>query len=210
MAEQLSKHLIGSWSILEHPFEMQSTRALFNSRAATWDQLHTHDPAKISLMLALSDLSPGMDFLDVGCGTGVLEPYLLRYQPRRVIAVDFAEKMIEIARKKLQDPRVEFLCADVFSLQGELCDCCFLYNAFPHFSDPHRLLEHLFTLIRPGGRLSISHTRGKAGDAYLGQVLYGHPVHPNQGLVNLMRPYFHVDATVDNGALFFISGTRRA
>lgn len=188
---------------------MRNTRALFNSRAASWDTSHTQDPEKINLMLTLSDLTEGMDLLDVGCGTGVLEPYLLQYKPRRVVAVDFAEKMIDIAREKLRDSRVEFVCADVFALLGPICHCCFLYNAYPHFPDPHRLLEHLAGLIHPGGRLTISHARGKAGDAFQGQVLCGHPVQPNQGLVNLMRPFFHVDAAVDNGAIFLVSGLRR-
>ena len=188
---------------------MSDTKDLFNRRAFTWDRAHTHDPEKIELMLTLSDLRDGMDFLDVGCGTGVLEPYLLARNPSRVLAVDFAENMIAVARQKIHDSRVEFICADIFSLSGHICDCCFLYNAYPHFDDPARLLAHLSTLIRPGGRLSISHNRGKAGDIYMGQTLCGVPVHPNQALVSLMRPYFYVDATVDNNTLFFISGLLR-
>lgn len=188
---------------------MVDSRNLFNNRAAHWDALHPQDPEKIRLILALSDLAQGMDLLDVGCGTGALEPFLLEYQPHRVIGVDFADKMIEVAKENLSDPRVLFLCIDIFQLSGELCDCCFLYNAFPHFPDPHRLLAHLDTLIRPGGRLTISHNRGKADEVFTGQSLMGHPVHPNQGLVNLMRPYFHVDAAIDNNALLLISGTKR-
>ena len=188
---------------------MQNTRVYFNKRASGWDKTQTHDPKKIKLMLALSDLREGMDILDVGCGTGVLEPYLLRHRPRRVVAVDFAENMISIARQKITDRRVEFVCADIFALVGPICDCCLLYNTYPHFGDPNRLLAHLSSLLRPGGRLSISHVRGKSGETYKGQTLCGVPVHPNQALVNLMRPYFHVDATVDNNALFFISGVLR-
>ena len=188
---------------------MSNTKSLFNRRAATWDSSHTHDPEKIELMLALSDLHEGMDFLDVGCGTGVLEPYLLALNPRRILAVDFAENMLAVARRKIQDARAKFICADVFTLSGAICDCCFLYNAYPHFDQPGQLIAHLATLLRPGGRLSISHTRGKAGESYMGQTLFGVPVHPNQALVGLMRPYFHVDATVDNNTLFLVSGVLR-
>jgi len=188
---------------------VSGTKSLFNRRAATWDSSHMHDPDKIELMLALSDLREGMDFLDVGCGTGVLEPYLLAYNPRRIYAVDFAENMLVVAREKNHDARVKFVCADIFTMSGAICDYCFLYNAYPHFDEPEQLLAHIATLLRPGGRLSISHTRGKTGDAYMGTTLCGVPVHPNQALVGLMRPYFHVDATVDNNALFFISGVLR-
>ncbi|MDR2909454.1 MAG: class I SAM-dependent methyltransferase [Oscillospiraceae bacterium] len=188
---------------------MMDRRALFNSRAASWDHAHTHDPDKIELMLSLSDLRQEMDFLDVGCGTGVLEPYLIAYNPRRVLAVDFAEKMIAIAREKIYDRRIEFVCADIYALFGPLADCCFLYNAYPHFDDPGRLISHIATLLRPCGRLTISHTRGKADGSFKGLTFCGAPVHPNQALVALMNPFFHVDATVDNNALFLISGIKR-
>ena len=185
------------------------TRDLFNRRAGAWDKSHTNDPEKIALMLSLCDLRPGMDFLDVGCGTGVLVPHLLAHRPGRILAVDFAENMIALAREKVEDSRVEFLCADIFTLTGRVFDCCFLYNTFPFFSEPDRLVDHLATLLRPGGRLCISHSRGKAGESYMGQTLCGAPVHPNQAIVGLMRPHFHVDATVDNNALFLISGILR-
>ncbi|MCL2580095.1 MAG: class I SAM-dependent methyltransferase [Oscillospiraceae bacterium] len=188
---------------------MGDTKDLFNRRAAAWDKSHTNDPEKIELMLTLSDLRPGMDFLDVGCGTGVLAPYLLACDPGMVLAVDFAENMIEIAKEKVSDPRLTFLCTDVYALTSQAFDCCFLYNALPFFSEPDRLIGHLASLLRPGGRLSVSHSRGKAGESYIGQTLCGAPVHPVQGLAGLMRPYFHVDATIDNNALFFISGVLR-
>ncbi len=188
---------------------MLTTRGLFNRRAQTWDAAHTHDPEKIRLILALSGLVEGMDMLDVGCGTGVLVPYLLEYAPRRVVAVDFADRMIKIAREKVSDPRVEFVCTDVFRLIGAICDCCFLYNSFPHFPDPHRLLAHLALLVRPGGRLVISHSRGKADGVFKGERLFGAPVHPNQALVGLLRPYFRVDTSIDTEALFLVAGIRK-
>lgn len=188
---------------------MDNAKDLFNRRAAVWDKSHTADPERIKLMLALSNLRAGMDFLDVGCGTGVLEPYLLAFEPGRIIAVDFAEKMIETARNKNNDSRIEYICADVFSLSGKMADCCFLYNSYPYFDDPARLLSHLATLIRPGGRLSISHTRGKAGEGYIGQTLFGEPTYPNQALVGLMRPHFYVDVSVDSSVLFLTSGIVR-
>ena len=185
---------------------MGDTRDLFNRRAAVWDRAHTNDPEKIRLMLSLSDLQPGMDCLDVGCGTGVLTPYLLAYHPNRVLGVDFAENMIALAKEKETDARLQFLCADIFSLTGRNFDCCFLYNAFPFFSEPDRLLAHLATLLRPGGRLSISHTRGKAGGSQ--PTLCDTPI-PLQGLAGLMQPHFQIDAAIDNNALFFISGRAR-
>lgn len=183
---------------------MYKTRAFFNAHAAAWDLKAMHNPENIKTMLRLSDLKPGCCILDVGCGTGILEPYLLDYEPSMILAVDFAENMITHAREKLSNPSVEFVCADFYELTGLAFDVCFFLNAFPHFPDPNRVVAHLTKLLKPGGRVTISHSQGKSGDAQ-GVLI---PMLPAQGLLNLLRPYFRLDVMVDNNVMFMISGTK--
>jgi len=183
---------------------MYETRAFFNERAAAWDSKSMHDPENLWTMLRLSDLKPGCCILDVGCGTGVLEPYLLKYEPSMILAVDFAENMIVRAREKLKNPCVEFVCADFYDISGLAFDACFFLSAFPHFPDPERVVLHLTRILKAGGRITISHTQGKSGDAT--GIL--EPMLPAQGLLNLLRPYFRIDVIIDNNVLFMISGTK--
>ena len=184
---------------------MYDTRDFFNDRARVWDKVTTQDPEKLCVMLILSDIRPDSVVLDIGCGTGALEPYLLAYAPARVIAVDFAEKMIQAAKEKLDHPSVEFVCADLFDLKDIQCDNCFFVSSFPHFAEPERAVAHATTLIRPGGRLTISNVQGK----YCGQSADIHrPLLPAQGLINLLRPYYRLDVIIDNRALFLISGVK--
>ena len=50
-------------------------------------------------------------FVDLGCWTGVLlEEVLRQAAPRRVLAVDAVPELLEIARSRVDDPRVSFEC----------------------------------------------------------------------------------------------------
>ena len=61
---------------------------------------------------------PGSRVLDAGCGTGRVTAALLERLPRgRVIAVDGAPSMIEEARRRLPAGRVEFMVADLATLE---------------------------------------------------------------------------------------------
>lgn len=184
---------------------MYDTKAFFNQRAPVWDRTNTRDPEQLQVMLYLSDLRRDSVILDVGCGTGVLEPLLVAYEPQSVIAIDFAEKMIEVAKVKFQHPLVEFQCADLFDLTDIRCDYCFFVSTFPHFSDPEAALLHTNRLIKPGGRIVISNIQGK----YCGNsadIL--NPLLPAQTLLNLLRPYYRLDILIDNRTMFLVSGTK--
>lgn len=185
---------------------MYDTKSFFNDRAGVWDSLaETQDAEKICVMLLLSDIQPNSVILDIGCGTGSLEPYLLAYSPSRVLAVDFAPNMISEAKLKFQHPNVEFLCADLFDLRDLQVDHCFFVRTFPHFPDPREAVEHTNTLLRPGGRITISNVQGKYCGASA-DIL--NPLLPAQSLINLLRPYYRLDVIIDNRAMFLISGIK--
>jgi demethylmenaquinone methyltransferase/2-methoxy-6-polyprenyl-1,4-benzoquinol methylase len=187
---------------------MADTKALFNRAAPLWDQKEAgRDRQTIDIMLRLSNMRPGLRLLDAGCGTGVLEPFLLAYQPERIYAVDFAENMIRVAREKYTDERIEYICLDFYGLSPKryACDLCLFYNAFPYFDDAGRVAAHAAQLLRPGGRLTISHTQGKqAADDLHTRGL------PAPGLINALSPYFRLDVLVDNDVMLLVSGIRLA
>jgi SAM-dependent methyltransferase len=67
--------------------------------------------------LAWTDVPPGLEWLDVGCGTGVLtETVLQAAAPRRVIGVDLSAAFVEYARDHIQDSRAAFEVADARAL----------------------------------------------------------------------------------------------
>jgi len=68
-----------------------------------------------------SSLSKESLILDVACGVGYLEDYLLRKGFTRVKAIDISEEQIQMAKKNLSkqghqwNNKIEFQCVDVFN-----------------------------------------------------------------------------------------------
>ena len=67
-----------------------------------------------------------------------------------------SSEMVKIAKEKF--PEAEVICGDVLECRiEEKFDAIMIYNAFPHFSDPEKLIERLSLLTEKSGRLSIAH-----------------------------------------------------
>ena len=135
--------------------------AYFDRCAPQWDARMVTDDGKINGILDAAGVREHDVVLDVACGTGVLFPYYLNRNVARVIGVDISPEMAKIAASKLHDPRIEVLCGDMETIPVRMqCDCCVIYNAFPHFEEPERLINRLARWVKPGGRLTVAHSMG--------------------------------------------------
>ena len=187
--------------------------AYFDRAAKRWDAHMVTDERKIEAILDAAGICPGATVLDVACGTGVLFPYYLRRDVARVIGVDVSSEMVRIAKGKTTDPRVEVLCGDMETLPvRRLCDCCVIYNAFPHFRDPERLIRRLAQWVKPGGRIAVAH--GMSLEA-LRRHHAGRAEHVSRDmmetaeLAELLAPWFHVEQMVSDEEKYIVSGVRK-
>ena len=99
--------------------------------------------------------------MDVACGTGVLFPDYLKRNVGSLTAVDISPEMVKIAQRKF--PEVTVFCGDVEAVDfGRKFDCIVVYNAFPHFPEPEKLIETLSGLLKSGGRLTVAHGMSRA------------------------------------------------
>ncbi len=142
-------------------------RVYFNEKAATWDKtVAERDSTKLERMAKRLKIKLGSIVLDVGTGTGVFIHFLLREMGKggRIIALDFAEKMLRRARAKGFNGNIDYLCADVTNipLGNEIFDIIVCYSSFPHFQDKSRALAEMNRVIKRGGRLLICHTSSRA------------------------------------------------
>ena len=141
----------------------QDVISFFDRLAPQWDaDMIRHDDI-ISFILDNAQVGPGKDVLDVACGTGVLIPDYLSRNVASVTAVDIAPEMVKICRSKFPQENVAVLCGDVETLPiDKKFDCVMVYNAFPHFPEPARLIERLSALVKEGGTLTIAHGMSRA------------------------------------------------
>ncbi|OGN99192.1 MAG: hypothetical protein A2Y58_02005 [Chloroflexi bacterium RBG_13_51_52] len=139
------------------------SKDFFNSRAATWDDKATEkDESRLKTMAARLDIKPGTTVLDVGTGTGVFVPFLLKKIGRQgeLVCLDFAEEMLKIAEAKNFKGNIRYLCADIEEsrLAGSTFDAAVCYSVFPHFQDKPKALKEIHHLLKKNGRLFICHT----------------------------------------------------
>ena len=94
----------------------------------------------------------------------------------------------------------------------ETFDVVMVYNAFPHFPDPARLIARLAGLVKPGGRLSVAHGMSRAAiDGHHSGA--AHPV--SNGLMHedelraLLAPYCDVDICISDERMYQVAGIRR-
>ena len=142
------------------------SRMYFNGKAAIWDEIVAErDITKLQRMSQRLNIEPGSRLLDVGTGTGVFTPFLLSKVGRngRIIALDFAAKMLERAGAKSFDGNIDYLCADVTNipLVDEIFDVVVCYSSFPHFQDKLTALTEINRVTKGGGKLLICHTSSR-------------------------------------------------
>lgn len=137
-------------------------REFFNERAEMWDEISLHDMGIVKYIASLLELKGGERILDVGTGTGVMIPFYESYlTDGSIIALDYSEKMIEVAKRKYPietNPAVTYRVGDLYDIADRDCyDTVVCYSCFPHFPDKERAIETLSRVLRRGGTLMVSH-----------------------------------------------------
>ena len=157
----------------------QKVATFFDRLAPEWDARMVIDEAKLNFILDAAGVKKEAVVLDVACGTGVLFPYYLRRSVAQVIGVDISAEMARIAAQKVDDPRVEVICGDIETIPvRRRCDCCVVYNAFPHFEDPLHL-----PVLSAGSRWAVDRCpRHEPGSATATPYRRGRPCFPGDAL----------------------------
>ena len=131
----------------------------FDRCAPTWDAEMIKSDVKIGKILDNVEIAAGMDILDVACGTGVMFDYYLERDVASVTGIDISPEMAKIAAEKYAaEAKVQVICGDVEEYPFDRkFDRIVVYNAFPHFPYPKRLIKILAGLLKENGRLTVAH-----------------------------------------------------
>ncbi len=182
----------------------------FDRLAPDWDAELIRNDEIVDMILDNAGVTAGKDVLDVACGTGVLFPDYLKREVASVTGIDISPKMAEIAGAKFAQEQVKVLCGDVETADfGRQFDCIVVYNAFPHFPDPERLLRTLSGLLKPGGTLTVAHGMSREKiDAHH----HGTAHHVSNGLMSaddlaaIFQKYVTVTTVLSDDRMYQVAG----
>jgi SAM-dependent methyltransferase len=107
--------------------------------------------------LAWLALPAGLDWLDVGCGTGALTATVLSIAgPGSVVGIDPAGGFIDHARDAIVDPRARFLVGDArwLSLEDASVDVAISGLVLNFIPDPALAAAEMRRVVRPGGTVA--------------------------------------------------------
>ena len=148
----------------------ESQRAHFNDRQRqAFDASYAHflvplpDEVveRMGRIIAAATLRAGETVLDVGTGTGALIPQIQNYRPGRIVACDLSGKMLDQVAERY--PAVERHQCDIcdLALAAESVDVVFMNGMYGNIADKAKALKNIVRMLRPGGRVVISHPEGR-------------------------------------------------
>lgn len=194
--------------------EKKDVIEFFDRCAPTWDAQMIKSDAIIGKILDNAEVGENMDILDVACGTGVMFDYYLQRGVSSVTGIDIAPEMAKIATEKYaEDDKVQVICGDV---EGTSFDRKFdrivVYNAFPHFPQPKRLIKTLAGLLKEEGRLTVAHGASREAidhhhSGAASKVSNG--LMAADSLKKLFDPYLQVEIVISNDRMYQVSGVKR-
>ncbi len=189
--------------------KLQDIINFFDSRAKNWDTVNAQNQQVIDKILDLGDIKDGVSVLDVACGTGVL---FSDYQKRnaKVTGIDISPEMVKIAKEKF--PEYEIICDNALTYDfGKQFDRIMIFNAYPHFESPEKLIENLTKSLKIGGRFSIAHgaSREEIQKCHSGEAKTISLDLPEAEIVaKLMSKHLKVDIIISDSQMYMISGIK--
>ena len=151
-----------------YSLDQQQMRRNFSRAAAGYDAAAVLQREVAKRMLERLELMRARPevIVDIGCGTGYASAVLLKkYRKARLIGLDIAAPMLQIARKRVpwlskihHLHKIHWLCADAvcLPLADASCDMLFSNLMLQWCVEPDRLLAEFRRVLKPGGLLMFS------------------------------------------------------
>ncbi len=191
--------------------DKETIRDFFNIFASSWDNEPIAEKEILNSILDNGGIKENIDVLDVACGTGVLFPYYLERKVKSITAVDLSPEMVKIAKSKF--PQADVICGDAENLTfPHQFDVIMIYNAFPHFPEPEKVIENLSKALKSGGKITIAHGMSKKelDEIHMKSAGKVSNILPEcEELAEMLKPYFDVDIMISNDKMYQVTGTKK-
>ncbi len=169
-------------------------------------------PERLKKIVASARIAKGDVVLDVGTGTGILVPLIKKYEPDTIFACDLSDVMLAHLQK--QYPYAKTIAADIrdLALPDGSIDVVFMNACYPNIVDKGSSFANTSRIMKPGGRMVISHPLGKS---FVGLLKQKSPFplddFPEESEAEgLLEPYgFDITDFVDEEKLYILVATKR-
>ncbi len=151
------------------PDKSRRVRAMFNAIAGRYELVNRvcslgRDASWRRKAVAMADISPQDDVIDIACGTGDFTRTLAAAGPRCVVGVDFAHQMLLRAGSR-PHPGIHWCESDALRLpfaggSFSVASCAFGIRNFQEFLPG---LAEIRRVLKPGGRIVILEFSQPAG-----------------------------------------------
>lgn len=136
----------------------------FDKAASSWDEKFRTPKLSFFLekLVPQFELRTGQTVLDVGTGTGVLIPYLVKAvgPSGSVTSIDCSEKMVQICRRKhsrLKNVNIKVGNIEEDTFPPGTFDTVVCFGVFPHIDNKTKALQNINSTLKPKGKLVIAH-----------------------------------------------------
>lgn len=167
----------------------------FNCHASTWDTHTTPELLQaIETLLDRVHLNERDIIVDVGCGTGILVPYLRQRTNNKstLIEIDLSPQMVYIGSTKFSYPDCLWTVVDThfLPLTDECVDTVICFAVFPHLINKSQALAEHHRVLKPGGQWVMCHTRSSQEinkfHRQIGGVVQSHLIPPYTEMESLL------------------------
>ena len=146
----------------EEQIKSDARRAFFDAHAHGWEErgYPADVRGRLEVLVDCFGIEPGEKILDVGCGEGVLVPYLLdRLGPSGfVVELDNSLEMLKgAARKSARQIQCVWAGVETLPLVDADFDRGICFASFPHFANPVKALKQIHRVLKSAGTLVIAH-----------------------------------------------------
>jgi len=192
----------------------------YDSLAAEWDLMFTVEDLELLGFIADSrlEVGPGMDILDIGCGTGILFDMLRRKVGDKgsIVGIDFSIEMARKAHRNFPFRNVNVVDADAAALPFKRAsfDMAVAFSAFPHFADQKMAIDETHRVLKSGAWFHILHlvSSKEISEMHqcMGGVVENDQIPPEEKLRQMLDASRFTDITIDDRHSLYLASARNS